>query len=197
MRNNIPLWGWKSGDGAGGVNGYGLDFTLDQAQANYDAINMGGGAEQPPSQYWALLNKWNVQGFVSGYLNFIAGNLSFMVSAGLLTQDQDVARNFGIDNVPGGVWQTDGTETWVDNVKIADEVHKEQPTRRIRLRQLSLLQSLAEIYAILVVKPNPDAQLRKLLRDLLTLIRHLTAGTATQAEIDAVNKELTALTGSL
>ena len=65
----------------------------------------------------------------------------------------------------------------------------------LKLKQVSLIQELSFIYGVLVTKPNPDAQLKKILRDLLTVIRALQQGIATQAQIDALMLELTPLVG--
>lgn len=63
--------------------------------------------------------------------------------------------------------------------------------RGSKLKEMTIVQQLSQIYAILVVKPNPDPQLKKVLRDLLRVIQRLVAGTATQSEIDALMAELT------
>lgn len=120
MRNNFPMYFWRAGDGAGGVLAFGFGFTFTEANDNYKAITQGGSKDMPPRILWVLLNKWNAGAGIGAYANLLSGSIETIEAQGLITFDKGVAASFGIDSVPGGIWQNDSTDgAWQKNLQLA------------------------------------------------------------------------------
>lgn len=60
----------------------------------------------------------------------------------------------------------------------------------LKLQQVALITLLSQMYAILITLPNPVPELKAVIKEILALIRSLSAGTATQLQIDKVLADL-------
>jgi hypothetical protein len=146
MKNYQPYVWAVAGDGAGGTLGFGWFFTLEEAQTWFASLDLGGSGSVPPTQYYTLLNKWNIAILMDQAKNITGTNTP---NQQMFTTDHELAQTFSQDNPGPAGWNIDTVDgKWQKNAIQSKQLIVESGKTKVGTVKLTFAQVLLSTYDV-------------------------------------------------